>query len=266
MGGKNAPDLYESGKTPAFQSENSELKTAVNNKKSDRKNVHEGHRKRLRERFLREGLDGFEDHNALELLLFNSIPQKDTNVEAHRLLDTFGSFPAVFDAEYEDLCKVQGVGPKTAALIKLMPALFRKYEVAKLNSDYEVLNTASLAAEFASKYFKGVTVEKLYALYLDANCRKLSFEEISSGSVCSTPLNNRLIAKYAYDTNAASVILIHNHPSGISAPSRKDVDVTVQVADVLAAVGIRLSDHIILGNGSDYFSFRKSEKWKYIFK
>ena len=101
---------------------------AKNAVKKENKNIHEGHRDRLRKRFLDEGLDNFHDHNVLELLLFYSIPRKDTNEEAHNLIDTFGSLSGVFNASHEDLCKVKGIGENTATLIKMMPELFKKYE------------------------------------------------------------------------------------------------------------------------------------------
>lgn len=268
MVNKKTPDLYESKKGVKYGVEGNITKTAEQVKKSGKnnKNVHEGHRQRLRERFLRDGLEGFQDHNVLELLLFFSIPVRDTNEDAHRLMNEFGSLSGVFDAKYEDICKVRGIGERTALLIKLVPELFRRYEVDKLNKDTVMLNSADLVAGYVSKYFKGLTEEKLYALYLDSNCKLLSFQLISSGGVNSAPMNNRLIAEYAYSTNAASIILVHNHPSGICAPSRKDIDVTIAMADILGTIGIRLSDHIIIGNGDDYFSFRLSPKWKHIFK
>ena len=268
MVNKKTPDLYESKKGVKYGIEGNITKTAKQVKKSGKnnKNVHEEHRKRLRERFLRDGLEGFPDHNVLELLLFFSIPVRDINEEAHHLMDEFDTLSGVFDAKYEDLCKVQGIGERSALLIKLVPELFRRYEIDKLNKGTVMLNSADLVAGYVSKYFKGLTEEKLYALYLDSNCKLLSFQLISSGGVNSAPMNNRLIAEYAYSTNAASIILVHNHPSGICAPSRKDIDVTIAMADILGTIGIRLSDHIIIGNGDDYFSFRLSPKWKHIFK
>lgn len=92
------------------------------------RNLHENHRARVRKRFEHEGLKTFADHNVLELLLFYSIPQKDTNDIAHRLLDEFGSLSAVFDAPKDVLMNVVGVGENTATLIKLMPELFSRYE------------------------------------------------------------------------------------------------------------------------------------------
>ncbi len=230
------------------------------------RNVHEGHRERMRQRFLSEGLDNFQDHNVIELLLFYSVPMKDTNEEAHNLIDRFGSLSGVFDASFEDLCSVKGVGERTATLIKMMPELFKKYEIDKINTNDAVLNTSERVAEYVAPYFKGLINEKMYVLCLDSSCRALNFTQVSEGIVNAAPLNTRKIIEVALNSSASSIILVHNHPSGIVAPSRNDVDATINMVNLLKKVSIRISDHIIIGNGSDFFSFKKSEKWSYIFK
>jgi DNA repair protein RadC len=240
-------------------------KTPELHEKNETKNVHEGHRERLRQRFLKDGLESFEPHNVLELLLFFSIPMKDTNEEAHSLINTFGSLSSVFDASFDELCKVKGIGEKTATLIKLMPELFKKYEVDKVNNEEIVLNTCELVAKYVSKYFKGVTEEQLYLLCLDSSLRVLCFEQISTGVVNAAPINNRKIVELAYKYNASSIILVHNHPSGVVAPSRADINATISMAELLNSLGMKLNDHIIIGNGDDFFSFRRSEKWRGLF-
>lgn len=229
-------------------------------------NLHVGHRSRLRERYRRDGLDAFDDHNVLELLLFFGQSRKDTNEVAHALIKHFGSLSAVFDADFDELCTVDGVGKISATLIKFVHDLFRRYEIDKLNKNNVDLNTAELVAQYVSKYFKGVNEERLYLLCLDSNCRLIRCDMIGQGTVNFAPINNRKIAELAYKSNAASVILVHNHPSGITAPSRKDIDTTVSIVDAMAAIGIMVSDHIIIGNGDDFFSFRTNPKWGYIFK
>lgn len=235
------------------------------NAKDSKKNIHDGHRERLRERFLNEGLKNFEPHNVLELLLFYSIPFKNTNDEAHLLIETFGSFSAVFDADFDELCKVKGIGRNTATLIKLMPELFRKYEIDKVSNDDIVLDTCERVANYASKFFKGVNAERLYLLCLDSSFNILCFEMVSEGTINSAPLNNRKIVELAYKHNAAKLILVHNHPSGVVAPSKSDVNATMMIIELLKSLGMSLSDHIILGNGDDFFSFRRSDKWRKLF-
>ena len=197
------------------------------------RNVHEGHRERLRQRFLSEGLENFQDHNVLELLLFYSVPLKDTNEEAHNLIDTFGSLSGVFDASFEELCNVKGIGERSATLIKMVPELFKKYEVDKVNNDDAILDTSKRVAEYVAPHFKGVTNEKMYVLCLDSNCRVLNFTQVSEGVVNTAPLNTRKIMEIALNCNASSIILVHNHPSGVVAPSRKDIDATIGIVNLM---------------------------------
>ena len=262
---RRIPDMYEKKNRVKYDFESVALKEAPKPSKKKKENPHIGHRSRVRERFLKEGLENFADHNVLEMLLFYAIPRGDTNNVAHALIDRFGSLSAVFDARIEDLCQVDGIGESSAILIKMMPQLFRKYEKDKLKERDMVLNSAELVAKYASKHFKGYTEERLYLMCLDSMCNLLCFKEISNGNMNRTPVDLGLIAKIAFENKATNLILVHNHPSGIMAPSKADVDVTTKVEQMIHDLGMRLSDHIIIGNGDDYFSFRKSEKYKYIF-
>lgn len=260
---KKAPDMYENKKREKLPVEGNVLRIPdgkINENQPE--NSHKGHRERLRKRFLNDGLENFEDHNALELLLFYSIPMKDTNEEAHALMHRFGTLSEVFDADFDELCKVKGISTRTATLIKLMPELFRKYEMDKLSNDEMHLNSAGLIAEFASKHFKGINHEQLYVLCLDKNCKKLRFDLISEGTVNATMINNRKITEAAVLSNAASIVLVHNHPSGVTAPSSMDIAATTNIVEAMDAIGIRVNDHIIIGHGGDYFSFRNNRKWR----
>ena len=239
---------------------------AQKKKNETTENPHIGHRERLRQRYRNEGLDAFNDHNVFELLLFYGHTRKDTNEAAHALMDHFGSLSSVFDADFDELCNVNGVGEVSATLITLVRDLYRRYEIDKHNKDSIVLNSAELVAEYASKYFKGVNEEHMYLICLDSNCRLLRCDMIGKGAVNFAPISNRKIVELAYKTNAASVILIHNHPSGIAAPSRKDIDTTIGIIEAMRAIGITVSDHIIIGSGGDYFSFCTNSKFRNYFR
>lgn len=263
---RRIPDGYEKKNRIKYNFDEVALKEKTSRPKKKKQNPHEGHRNRVRERFLKEGIKNFDDHQVLELLLYYAIPRGDINEVAHALMDEFGnSLSAVFDASIEDLCKVKGIGQNSAVLIKLMPQLFNKYETDKLKKKDAPLNSAELVAKYASKFFKGYTEERLYLMCLDSKCNLLDFREISQGNMKRTPVDIGLIAKTAFENNATSLILVHNHPSGIMAPSKADVDITIRIESIIHDLGMRLSDHIIIGNGDDYFSFRSSEKWKCIF-
>lgn len=265
MTNKKSTSAYENKNSEKYGYEGNIVKSVQPVKKDKKTNIHEDHRKRVRARFLREGLDSFEDHNVMELFLFYGIPFKDVNETAHRLIDTFGSLSAVFDAKFSELCKVDGIGENTATLIKLMPELFRRYETDKLNKDSTVLNSAELVAQYISKYYKGVNEERMYLLCLDSNCRLLRCDLISTGTTSFTRLDNRTIAQFAYSVDAANLIFVHNHPSGVAAPSRQDTDATIHAVSIFREMGLRLSDHVIIGSDNTYFSFKKSPKFSFIF-
>lgn len=226
--------------------------------------VHSGHRARLKARFVREGLDAFEDHNALELLLFYAIPQRDTNELAHRLINEFGSLSGVFDASVEALMHVPGVGENTAVLIRLMSSLFAKYEQDKVKSGSLVLNTAKAAGEYFVSQFVGKTTEQLLAVCMTHKCRVVNTVVISEGTPDSTRINLRKIAEAAIQNGASNILLAHNHPAGVAAPSAADIDATRNIVLTLRSLGIRVDDHFIV-SGKDWFSMKTSPKFKYLF-
>lgn len=209
--------------------------------------MHEGHRQRLKRRFRLEGLDGFEDHTALELLLFYAVPQRDTNPIAHALMDRFGRLSAVFDATAEDLMKVEGVGESAALLIKLIPQMSRKYLVSKADNEI-CLNTSSKAGRYLLPRFYAHRNEVVYLVCLDAKCKVLGCVLLFEGSVNSAGVSVRKIVEMALSFNATGVILAHNHTSGIALPSADDEKTTITIKNALSAVGIRLNDHIIIAD------------------
>lgn len=262
---RRIPDMYEKKNRVKYDFESIAFKDTPKPSEKKKENIHEGHRERVRERFKKEGIENFADHNVLEMLLFYAIPRGDTNDTAHALIDRFGSLSAVFDANIKDLCEVKGIGENSAILIKLMPQLFRKYETDKLKERDVSMHSAELVAKYASKHFIGLTEERLYLMCLDSKSTLLDFSQVSKGNMKRTPVDLGLIVKRAFEMNAMTVILVHNHPSGIMAPSKADVDITIKVEQMMHELGMRLSDHIIIGDGDDYFSFRKSPKYNYIF-
>ncbi len=176
--------------------------------------LHKGHRKRLRERFLREGLDGFDAHTVLEMLLFAVNAQRDTNQIAHRLINCFGSLSAVFDAPYEDLLKVEGVGEAAATLIKLVPELSRRYLSDRGES--KMLGTAEQIGEYLLSRFVGRKNETVFLLCLDAKGKVLFAQPLFEGTANVTQLNIRKVTEIALKYNAVEVIIAHNHPGGIA--------------------------------------------------
>ncbi len=217
---------------------------------------HRGHRARLKDRFLSEGLEHFADHNTLELLLFYAIPQKDTNALAHALIAKFGSLSGVFDASYEELLKVSGVGENVATLIKLIPQMSRRYQISRQSPDM-TLNTVEKAGTFLLPRFIGARVEIVLLLCLDGRKRLLSCEQVGEGTVSIAQTQTRRVVELALAHNAASVILAHNHLSGNALPSQEDQITTLKLRAALEGVGVALDDHIIVAD-DDFVSLAQS--------
>ena len=207
--------------------------------------VHDGHRARLRRQLLDGGLDSFSDVQALELLLGFVIARKDVNPLAHALLDRFGSLSGVLDAPAGELMKVPGIGENTAVMLSVMPQLMRRYTIGK-NKTGTILNTTTKAGSYLLPFFFGAKDEQVYLLCLDAKCKVLDCRKLFTGSVNTVGVSVRRIVEEALRRNATSVILAHNHTSGIAPPSREDEETTNMVQAALEAVGIRLADHMVM--------------------
>lgn len=229
------------------------------------KQPHAGHRARLRARFLREGLDTFEDHNALELLLFYAIPQRDTNELAHKLIHAFGSLSAVFDAPAESLMQVGGISENTAVLIKLIPAMYGKYARSKQGQDVLFLKSVESAGEYFASLFAGKSTEHFYAVCMNHKCKVLKTVLISEGMASETQINTRKLLEAAVHTGASHMLIAHNHPEGVAAPSVADVEETNRLFHMLKNAQVKLNDHFIVA-GDEWFSMASSPKFQFIFK
>lgn len=218
--------------------------------------IHDGHRSRMRTRFLKDGLDSFAPHEALELLLHYAIPQRDTNATAHALMDRYGSLSAVLNAPVEDLKNVEGIGEYSAVLLKLVPKLCDMARMEDLLRQEVVLNNSDAAGRFLVSCLAGERTEVVYLLCLDASCKLVHCRRLEEGSANRAHLNVRKVVENALLHSANRVILGHNHPGGSSAPSPADIDVTAQVKTALTAIDVVLDDHIIVA-GESYASMRQ---------
>lgn len=225
-------------------------------KKAAEKNLHAGHRERMRKRFQEHGLDSFQDHEVLELLLFQAQPRKDMNPIAHRMLERFGSLEAVFEASEEELRQVKGIGESAAFLVKLIPQIARRYMMEKASND-NILDSTDTAGEYFVPRFMYERAEVVYLACLDTRHRVICCREIGRGVVNYAEINIRRIVELALANHAAGVILAHNHTSGIAIPSKEDQASTHQIQRALRLVGIELIDHIVVG-GDDFVSMANS--------
>jgi DNA repair protein RadC len=210
-------------------------------------NIHEGHRERLKNRFLEHGLESFEDHSVLELLLFYALPRSDVNPIAHALINKFGSLAAVFDAPVAELARVPGIGRSTAEYIKLIPQVSRRYLMSRASFD-DILDSTKKAGEYLLPRFYAERDEIVYMVCLDAKCKVLNCKLLFRGSVNSANVSIRKIVENALVYNSTSVIIAHNHTSGIAIPSDEDRMTTRRIEQALKAVDITLSDHIVVAD------------------
>lgn len=215
--------------------------------------LHEGHRERLKKRFLSEGLDNFEQHQILEMILFYSIPRKDTNELAHKLIKKYGSVSGVFEADPVDLTSIQGITNNTAVLISLIPSLARIYFKNKWG-EKPLLNSSKKAGEYVTSLFAGRTYEVFYVICLDSQTKVNYAALVHEGTINEAPVYPRLIVETALRHQANSVILAHNHPGGSLNPSVADIEVTEKIIKTLEAISISVADHIIAA-GDRYISF-----------
>lgn len=218
--------------------------------------IHKGHRQRLKDRFLKEGLDHFEDLYVLELLLYYCIPRVDTNPIAHALLDHFGSLTAVFEATPQELEKVPGIGENASTFLTLIPQVGRYYQIRRAQTG-DILHTLEQCGNYLVPYFYGRENETVFLLCLDAKCKVLGCKMIGEGSVNSANIPVRRVVEIALHTNATTVVLAHNHPSGLALPSVDDIQTTLRVAKAMDAVEITLADHIVVAD-NDFVSLAQS--------
>lgn len=211
--------------------------------------LHAGHRKRMREEFLRTGGAEMEEHRLLELLLFYAIPQGDVNPLAHLLVDHFGSLTGVLHATYDQLVKVKGVGHNTAVLLQLIPAVAARYMRQNASFEHQIVDLWQLR-ELLEPYFFGQRDEVAYLVCMDGNSRLLANRKLGEGVVDTVQIATRKVLEAALDCNASQAVLAHNHVSGVAVPSNADVDTTLRLKRVLAeSVGITLVDHLIFAGG-----------------
>ncbi|MCL1796288.1 MAG: DNA repair protein RadC [Clostridia bacterium] len=213
---------------------------------------HEGHRQRLRERFMRGGLAPFAAHEALELLLCYALPRKNTNPLAHALIDHFGSLDAVLEAPPERMMEVPGIGESAAALIALVLPLARMADRARVGERPLMTNIAEAKA-YCCRLFDGSPDEALYVICLDAQHRVLRAIRALTGTIDEIAIYPRVILNIALTHKAHSIVLAHNHPSGVKEPSEADLQVTNHLKETLGAVGVPLFDHFVCA-GKECFS------------
>ncbi len=223
-------------------------------KKLTASNIHADHRSRMRKRFVNEGLENFYDHEILELLLYYGIPRKDTNPIAHQLIQSFGNFPGVLEAGYDELLNVPGMTAGAATLLRMIAPVFQRYLERKNREAFRMQTLGDIAQYMFPKYM-GAKNEIVYCLAMDSTDRLIACEKISEGTLDASVVSIRVITEFAFRVQAMSIVLCHNHPNGVVHPSQHDLKTTQNLNRALSGVGIYLRDHLIFA-GDRYISLR----------
>ncbi len=216
---------------------------------------HDGHRKRMRERYRSQGLAGFAPHEILELLLFYAIPQKNVNPLAHTLIDRFGTLYGVLHATPEQLMQTEGVGEYAATLITLFANVSKIAELTR-GAGREKLSTRKAAVNYCCRLLEGEKRELFYAVCLNGQMEILAAVLIAKGSLSDVPAYPRIVMDAVLTHNAHGVLLCHNHPGGSIAPSQADLDATATLSRLLGEIEVTLVDHLIVANGEAFSMVR----------
>lgn len=228
------------------------------------KNIHSGHRKRVKANVIKNGFSQLEEHKLLELMLFYSIPRDDTNELAHRLIDEFGSLEDVFRANVEQLKKVDGVGDNTAVMIAAVGEVFCRMSQNKKSKKRVYKNTDDLK-ELAVSLLKDENVEKVVLMCFDAGKKLKRVAVISNGDEVSTEIDLKEIIKILVDSDSSVAVLAHNHPNSTAEPSAYDIDSTRTICVTLRKIGYALADHIIVGEDGEAYSMHLNPRFSALF-
>ena len=208
------------------------------------KELHQGHRGRMRDRFKIDP-KSLEDHELLELALFYSVARQNTNETAHRLINNFGGFRRVFDAQMEELQEVEGVGENTALYLRVISEIISRYSRDAHYITHPLTSRAQLM-EYLCSLFIGESKEKVYLILLSSSGKVIKTEPIGSGFSGLSEISIKKMNALAVGSNAASAVLAHNHPDGIAKPSAQDIATTRRIQIILEQLGVTLIDHFVV--------------------
>lgn len=216
---------------------------------SEKSELHSGHRKRMLEKFLAKGIDCFEEHEILEILLFSIFTRCNTNEISHKLIDKFGSLTNVLSASKDDLMTISGVGENAAAYICFLGEFFRKYR-SEASEKRRRLNSPDKLAEYAKTLFTNSAEESAYIILLDRSLCLIGSEKISDGSPDFSGIEPKNIVKAAMGRKSENIVLVHNHPDGAVSFSSADISATRRLINLLREIDIELNDHIVISGDS----------------
>lgn len=224
-------------------------------KKVNLKHKDDGHRKRLRERFLQTGFNGFADYEVIELLLSLNTPRKDCKPMAKETINKFGNIVGVLDASIDELMQISGIGPSNAIGVKIFQNILQVYAEEKINLKKE-LNTPRMLFEFLKEKIGKKKKEHFAIMFFDTR-NKLIVNNVSIGSLNASIVHPREVFNNAVLNNASYIIVAHNHPTGDTTPSEEDIVTTKRLVEAGKILGITVQDHMIVVANS-YYSFAEN--------
>ena len=230
----------------------------------DDKNLHDGHRDRMKNRYLADGFNGFEDHEILEMLLYYCYSKRlNTNEVAHKMINQFGSLHNLFEASPQEIMHKCKVTKHVAVMVSMIPQLARRYSLSKWKKRARLL-TSKQSGEYCLSLFLGEVNECMYMICLNHQRFITHTEKVSEGTLTQTMVYPRVIVQTALLHKAVAVIITHNHPGGAVTASKSDIELTKAIIRALEAIDIIVEDHIIVA-GEEYYSFSEKKTLPYWF-
>ena len=228
----------------------------------DNTQIHNGHRKRMRETIIKAGLKNLDDIKVLEFILSLAIPRGDVNKTAHLLLAEYKSISRVLDADPLELQKIEGVGKTTAEILTILPQLVEFYNQDKAKNEICFKNVCDLA-KYSRTLFADKTTECMYAILLKKdNSTLMHIQKIGTGNIACVKFDLLEITKLLISKNASAVAFVHNHPNGDCTPSSADVDASSRLKTFVESFGMIFIDSLIIGK-NQYFSFKFNQPYDY---
>ncbi|MBT3591090.1 MAG: DNA repair protein RadC [Candidatus Marinimicrobia bacterium] len=216
-------------------------------------NANKGHRQRLRDKFLKSGLDGFHDYEIIELLLTLGTPRSDCKQPAKDVLKKFGSLKAVLEADPKDLKIIKGIGDKNVFGLKLSQDVARRYLSDRI-IDKDYAQSSNDIIEYLQHNLRDKNKELFMVIYLNGRNQIIKMDELFKGTLNTSAVYPREVVKRALNNNAAALVFVHNHPSGNPNPSQDDISITKKLKEAALAIDVSVHDHLIIA-GNDVYSF-----------
>ena len=213
----------------------------------------EGHRRRLREKFIKSGLAGFHDYEIIELLLTLGSPRKDCKQQAKEAIKRFKSLRGVLEAHPEELQQIDGIGPHSAFGIKLVQAVAREFLKEKIINK-PIYKSSQEIFDYLYHSMRDLKKEVFKVIYLNSQNQIIETADLFEGTINSSSISPREVIESTIRNNAVSLIFVHNHPSGNPEPSKSDKELTRDLVYAGSIMRIRVLDHLIIGSNR-YFSF-----------